>query len=73
MGLFRNWSKKKREKAAELQKAQAETAKAQAQAAVPRREVTPKPRVDPDRPGWGAALGQEMAKAREERDSQQVQ
>jgi hypothetical protein len=66
MGLFRRRDRKKREKAAaELPKEQATPAKAQAEAA--RREVTAEARPDPDQPGWGRTIGQEIAKAREER------
>jgi hypothetical protein len=68
MGLFRSRARKKREKAAaELINTQVEAAKPEE---VTRREVTAKARVDPDQPGWGRALGQEIAKAREERSSQ---
>jgi hypothetical protein len=68
MGLFRNRARKAREKAA------AELLETQLKAATPkealRREVTAKARVDPDQPGWGRAIGQEIARAREERSSQ---
>jgi hypothetical protein len=70
MGFLRSRARKKREKAAaEHLEAQAKAAKPQAEVA--RREVTAKPRLDPDQPGWGRAIGQEMAKARQERGSQQ--
>jgi hypothetical protein len=70
MGLFRTRARKKREKAAaELLKEQTRTAKAQAQVA--RREVTAEERPNPDQPGWGWAIGQEIGKAREDRPSQE--
>ncbi len=70
MGLFRTRARKKREKAAaELFKEQTTTAKAQAQVA--RREVTAEERPNPDQPGWGRAIGQEIGKAREDRPSQE--
>jgi hypothetical protein len=69
MGLFRR-AKKKREKAvAELPGEPARTAKAQAEVA--RREVTAEARPNPDEPGWGQAIGQQIGKAREERTSQE--
>jgi hypothetical protein len=70
MGLFRSRAKKKREKAAgELPREPAMTAKAQAEAA--RREVTAEARPNPDEPGWGEAIGQQIGKAREDRGSQE--
>ena len=70
MGLFRSSARKKSEKAAaELLKEQTKTAKAQAQVA--RREVTPEERPNPDQPGWGRAIGQEIGKARDDRPSQE--
>lgn len=70
MGLFGRRAKKKREKAAaELEKAQAMAAPVP-QAAAVRRDVTPKARVNPDQPGWGMTIGQEIAKARQERGSE---
>ena len=70
MGLFRSRARKKREKAAaELLTEQTRTAKAQAQVA--RREVTAEERPNPDQPGWGRAIGQEIGKAREDRSSQE--
>jgi hypothetical protein len=66
MGLFRSRAKKKREKApAEVPR---EPAKAQAEVA--RREVTAEARPNPDEPGWGQAIGQQIGKAREDRASQ---
>ena len=70
MGLFGRWAKKKRDKAAAEPKAQAMAATMPPAEAV-RREVTPKARVNPDQPGWGMTIGQEIAKAREGRSSQQ--
>jgi hypothetical protein len=68
MGLFRSRARKRREKAAaELLEEQTRTAKAQVQVA--RREVTAEERPNPDQPGWGQAIGQEIAKTRERRPS----
>jgi hypothetical protein len=70
MGLFRSRARKRREKAAaESLKEQATTAEAPAQVA--RRKVTAEERPDPDQPGWGLAIGQEIGKAREARPSQE--
>jgi hypothetical protein len=70
MGLFRSRARKKREKAAaELLKEQTRAATAQAQVA--RREVTAEERPNPDQPGWGRAIGQEIGKAREDRPRQE--
>jgi hypothetical protein len=66
MGLFRSRARKKREKAAaELLEEQTRTAKAQTQVAP--REATAEERPNPDQPGWGRAIGQEIGKARERR------
>ena len=70
MGLFRSRARKNRGKAAAgLLKEQARTARAQAEVA--RREVTAEERPDPDQPGWGQSIGQEIGKAREDRPSQE--
>jgi hypothetical protein len=70
MGLFRSRAKKKREKAAaELPREPPRTAKAQA--GVARREVTAERRPNPDEPGWGQAIGQQIGQAREDRGSQE--
>jgi len=70
MGLFRRRAKKNREKAAaELLKEQNTAAKAQAEVAP--REATAEARPNPDQPGWGEIIGQQMGKAREERASQE--
>jgi hypothetical protein len=70
MGLFRSMARKKHEKAAaELLKEQTRTANAQAQVA--RREVTAEERPNPDQPGWGQTIGQQIGKAREDRPSQE--
>jgi hypothetical protein len=70
MGLFRSRGRKNRGKpAATLLKEQTATAKTQTEAA--RREVTAEHRPDPDRPGWGRTIGQEIGKAREDRLSQE--
>src|SRR6266480_1463234 len=70
-GLFRGRATKNREEAAAagLLKEQAKTAKAQAEVA--RREVKLETRPNPDNPGWGRTLGQEIGKAREDRASQE--
>lgn len=70
MGLFHRRGKKNREKAAaELLKEQSTTAKAQTEVAP--REAAGEARPDPDQPGWGEAIGQQIGKTREERASQE--
>jgi hypothetical protein len=70
MGLFRSRAKKKLEKAAaELPREPARTAKAQAESV--RREVTAEARPNPDEPGWGQAIGQQIGKARGDRASRE--
>ena len=70
MGLFRSRARKKRERAAAgLLTEQAKTVKAQR--TVASREVTPEARPNPDQPGWGLTIGQEIGKAREGRASQE--
>ncbi|HKA97114.1 MAG TPA: hypothetical protein VKD66_12685 [Streptosporangiaceae bacterium] len=70
MGLFRGRARKDREEAeAGLLKEQARTVKAQAEVA--RREVKFEARPDPDNPGWGRTVGQEIGKTREDRASQE--
>jgi hypothetical protein len=71
MGLFRKRARKNREKAAaELLTEQTRTIKAQREVA--RREVTAEARPNPDQPGWGQTVGQEIAKARgDDRASQE--
>ena len=79
MGLFRSRAGKNREKAAadlsegqakaaELSEGQAKAVKAQPEVA--RREVKYEARPNPDKPGWGQAIGQEIFKAREDRARQ---
>ena len=69
MGLFRRRDKKNRENAeAGLLKEQTSAAEAQAEAARP--EVTTEARPNPDQPGWGRILGEEIGRARENRASQ---
>lgn len=69
MGLFRRKAKKSREEAAAgLLREQTGTAEAQAEAVRP--AVTAEARPNPDQPGWGRVLGQEIGKARESRASQ---
>jgi hypothetical protein len=66
MGLFRRRAKKNREKAAaELLKGQDTTATA------PAREAAAEARPNPDQPGWGETIGQQIGKAREGRASQE--
>jgi hypothetical protein len=70
VGLFRGRARKDREEAAAgLLKEQARTVKAPAEVA--RGEVKFEARPNPDNPGWGRAVGQEMGKAREDRASQE--
>src|SRR5216110_3529832 len=62
MGLVRGRAGKDREQAAaELPNEQARTVKAQPVVA---REVKREARPDPDKPGWGRAIGYEIGKAR---------
>jgi hypothetical protein len=65
MGLFRNRARKKREKAAPGL-VEEQTTPATTQPEVARREVTAEARPNPDRPGWGRTLGQQIGKARED-------
>jgi hypothetical protein len=70
MGLFHRRVKKNHEKAAaELLKEKSATAKAQTEVAP--REAAGEARPDPDRPGWGEAIGQQIGRIREERASQE--
>jgi hypothetical protein len=70
MGLFRRRAKKNRERvAAEVLQEQNTTAEAQAEVAP--REATAEARPNPDQPGWGEAIGQQIGKARQERASQE--
>jgi hypothetical protein len=70
VGLFHGRARKVREEAAAgLLKEQARTVEAQAGAA--RREVKFEARPNPDNPGWGRTVGQEIGKAREDRASQE--
>jgi hypothetical protein len=70
MGLFRSRARKNRGKAAaDLPEEQTRTAKAQFEVA--RRKVTAEERPNPDHPGWGRTIGQEIGKAREDRLSQE--
>ena len=70
MGLFHRRAKKNREKAAaELLKEQATTAKAQTEVAP--REAASEARPDPDQPGWGETIGQQIGKTRKEGASQE--
>jgi len=65
MGLFSSRGRKNREKiAAELRVEQTSTVTAQAEAAP--REVTAEARPNPDKPGWGRTLGQQIGKVRED-------
>ena len=69
-GLFRGRARKDREEAAaELPKEQAGTVEAPAE--VERGEVKFEARPNPDNPGWGRTVGQEIGKARQDRASQE--
>jgi hypothetical protein len=70
VGLFRGRARKDREEAAAgLQEEQARTVKEQAEAA--HREVKFEARPNPDSPGWGRTVGQEIGKPREDRAGQE--
>jgi hypothetical protein len=70
MGLFRRRRRNNSgTAAAEFVAEQTETATAQPE--LPRREVTAEARPNPDQPGWGRALGQQIGRAREDRPTQQ--
>lgn len=70
MGLFRGRAGKDGEKAAAgLLKEQASTVNAHPEVA--RREVKREARPDPNKPGWGLAIGQEIGKPRGDRASQE--
>ena len=70
MGRFRGRAGKDREKAAaELLNEQSSTVKAQP--AVAPREVRREARPDPNMPGWGRAIDQEIGTARGDRASQE--
>jgi hypothetical protein len=64
MGLFRNRARKKREKAASGL-VEEQTTPVLPPPEVVRREVTAEARPDPDQPGWGRTIGQQIGKARE--------
>jgi hypothetical protein len=70
MGLFRRRAKKNREKAA-AELLQGQNTTAEAQAPVAPREAAAEARPNPDQPGWGQTIGQQIGKAREERASQE--
>ena len=63
MGLFRSRARKNRETTTVELPAEP-TATVTAPAEVTRREVTAETRPNPDRPGWGRSIGQEIGKAR---------
>jgi hypothetical protein len=65
MGLFRSRGRKNRGKAAALLNEQ--TSAPEALPEVARREVNAEERPNPDQPGWGQTLGQEIGRARENR------
>jgi hypothetical protein len=70
VGLFRGRAGKDSEEAAAgLLTEQARTVKAQAEVARP--EVKFEARPNPDNPGWGRTVGQEIGKAPEDRASQE--
>jgi hypothetical protein len=63
MGLFRSRARRNREKAAaQLVNEQATTTNAVPQ--LTSREVTAETRPNPDQPGWGRAIGQQISKDR---------
>lgn len=70
MGLFRRRARKNREKAA-AEVPKEHTGTAEAQAVVVRRKVTAEARPNPDQPGWGRTIGQQIGKAREDRACQE--
>jgi len=65
VGLFRGRARKDREEAAGPLEEQARTVEAPAEVA--RQEVKFEARPNPDNPGWGRTVGQEIGKAREDR------
>jgi hypothetical protein len=65
MGLFRNRARKKREKAASGL-IEEQTTPVTTMPEVARRKVTAEARPNPDQPGWGRTLGQQIGKARED-------
>jgi hypothetical protein len=65
MGLFRSRRRKNREKAA-AEHLEEQTTTAELPASAPARAVTAEERPDPDRPGWGRTIGQEIGKARDD-------
>jgi hypothetical protein len=67
MGLFRSRNKKIREKVLTELLPTEQTRAVTAQAEAARREVTAEARPNPDQPGWGRTLGQQIGKAREDR------
>jgi hypothetical protein len=69
MGLFRGRGRKKREKAAAGLLTEEITTPI-AEVEVTPREVTGEARPDPDRPGWGRVIGQQLSQAREDRAGQ---
>jgi hypothetical protein len=70
MGLFRSRGRKKRGKAAAALLDE-QPAPPEAQAEVARREVSAEKRPNPDQPGWGLTIGQEIGRAREKRPTQE--
>jgi hypothetical protein len=78
MGLFHRRAKKNREKAvAEPLKEgtttplEEETTTAKAHTEAAPREAVSEARPDPDQPGWGETIGQQIGKTREARASQE--
>jgi hypothetical protein len=70
MGLFRSRARKNRGKAATaLPDEQASAPKAPAEVA--RRKASAEQRPNPDQPGWGRTIGQEIGRARENRSSRE--
>lgn len=70
MGLFRSRAKKVREKAAAELPREPTTVTAEAVVAHAHRETTAEARPNPDQPGWGRSIGQQIGRANEGRASQ---
>ena len=72
MGLFSGRGRKNRRKAAAAllnEQTSAPKAPAEASAEVARRGISAEERPNPDQPGWGRTIGQEIGRARENRPS----
>jgi len=69
VGLFRRRTTKNRETAT-VDALKEQTRTAEAAVEVARREVTAEERPNPDQPGWGMTIGQQLGRGREDRPSQ---